>query len=137
MLTLHRTDVAFLTLAKANWVRRLCTLSAELDAILSGRYCIAKSVDVVTLIYCRNHPSWEDKPVAQAALWPEISSMICKGILEYLSRLCKLPSYIVAVGAIPEDTAPFWRLVTDCRPSIEITRFSAFQGWQVVRSIQD
>ena len=116
VLTLPSTDVAFLTLAKANWVRRLGTLSAELDAILSGRYCIAKSEDVITPIYCRNHPSWEDNPEAQAALWPEIARMIWKGVLEYVSRHCRLPLCIVAVGAVPKNTAPFWRLITDCRP---------------------
>ena len=76
ILNLPETDVAFLTLSRRNWIRRFGTLKAELDAILSGRYCIAKSEDVVTPIYCRNHPSWEDNPEAQAALWPEIARMI-------------------------------------------------------------
>ena len=116
ILTLPETDVAFLTLSKRNWIRRFGTLKAELDAILSGRYCIAKSEDVVTPIYCRNHPSWEDNPEAQAALWPEIARMIWKGVLEYVSRHCRLPLCIVAVGAVPKNTAPFWRLITDCRP---------------------
>jgi hypothetical protein len=82
MLMLPETDVAFLTLAKDNWIRRFGSLRSELDAILSGRYCIAKSEDVITPIYCRNHPSWENNPEAQAALWPEIARMIWKGVLE-------------------------------------------------------
>ena len=61
ILVLPETDIAFLTLSKGNWIRRFGSLKAELDAIVSGRYCIAKSEDVVTPIYCRNHPSWEDK----------------------------------------------------------------------------
>ena len=116
MLMLPETDVAFLTLAKDNWIRRFGSLRSELDAILSGRYCIAKSEDVITPIYCRNHPSWENNPEAQAALWPEIARMIWKGVLEYVARHCRLPLCIVAVGAVPKNTAPFWRLITDCRP---------------------
>jgi hypothetical protein len=50
MLALSETDVAFLTLAKENWIRRFGSLQSELDAILSGRYCIAKSENVITLI---------------------------------------------------------------------------------------
>ena len=39
-----------------------------------------------------------------------------KGVLTYIRRYCKLPLCILAAGAVPKSTPPFWRLVIDCRP---------------------
>ena len=58
---------------------------------------------------------WEDNADVQEAVWPVIAKMLLKGVPEYIARRCRLPLYILAVGAVPKSTAPLWRLVTDCR----------------------
>ena len=92
------------------------TLSTELGAILDGNYCISKSRHILQPGFQRSHCSWEDFPERQESLWPEIAKMLLKGILEYIARHCRLPLRIIAVGAVPKATAPFWRLIMDCRP---------------------
>ena len=116
MLKVPSTDAAYLTLAKRKWESALGSLPAELRTILDGNYCISKSKQIIKPGFQKNHPSWEDWPDRQEALWPEIAKMIWKGILEYVARHCRLPLRIIAVGAVPKATAPLWRLIMDCRP---------------------
>ena len=52
-----------------------------------------------------NHPSWEDDPAAQAALGPIIAKWLVQGVLEYV--------HLQPCRAVPKDTAPFYRLITD------------------------
>ena len=49
--------------------------------------------------------------------------MLLKGINDTVvyvyrngKRHCRLPLRIIAVEAVPKATAPFWRLIMDCRP---------------------
>ena len=116
MLPVPDTDMTFLTLAKKKWERRLGTLPTELSAILSGTYTISKCAQILAPIFVRNHKSWEDDEEAQRALWPEVAKMLWRGVLEYVARHCRLPLCIMACGAVPKATAPFYRLITDCRP---------------------
>ena len=55
-------------------------------------------------------------PEAQEALWPEVAKMLWRGTFEYIQRGWRLPLAVMAVGAVPKSTDPFWRLVTDARP---------------------
>ena len=116
MIAVPDTDMTFLTLAKEKWERRLGTLPTELASILDGTYTISKSAQILAPIFVRNHKSWEDDEAAQAALWPEVAKMLWRGVLEYVARHCRLPLCIMACGAVPKATAPFYRLITDCRP---------------------
>ena len=111
-----RRDAAYLTLASEAWTRRFGQLPVELKAIVEGNYCISKVAQNLRPIFRKNLASWEDNPEAQEALWPVIAKMLFKGVLEYIARHCRLPLCILAVGAVPKSTEPFWRLVTDCRP---------------------
>ena len=38
------------------------------------------------------------------------------GSLEFVERTHRLPHCILAIGAVPKNTAPFRRLITDARP---------------------
>ena len=113
-------DVSHLVLAHPKWVQRMGDLPAELRTILSGRYVISKHGHIIRPIYKRNLPSWDENPDAQDALWPVIAKMFWKGVLTYIRRHCKLPLCILAAGAVPKSTPPFWRLVIDCRPINEM-----------------
>ena len=42
--------------------------------------------------------------------------MLWRGVLECVARHCRLPLCIMARGAVAKATAPFYRLITDCRP---------------------
>lgn len=116
MLKVPSTDAAYLSFGKRNWEQSLGSLSAELQTILDGNYVISKSKQIIRPGFQKNHPSWENYPDRQAKLWPEIAKMLWKGILEYVSRHCRLPLRIIAVGAVPKATEPLWRLIMDCRP---------------------
>ena len=61
-------------------------MPTELASILDGTYTISKSTQILALIFVRNHKSWEDDEVAQAALWPEVAKMLWRGVLEYVAR---------------------------------------------------
>ena len=111
-----RTDVVYLTFARDAWVRRMGNLPAELAAVLEGRYCISKIDQNMRPIFRRNLASWTDNPEAQEALWPEVAKMLWRGTFEYIQRGWRLPLAVMAVGAVPKSTDPFWRLVTDARP---------------------
>jgi hypothetical protein len=63
----------------------------------------------------RNHPSWEDDPVAQAALGPIIAKWLAQGVLEYVQWDDRQPVLLQPCGAVPKGTAPFFRLITDAR----------------------
>ena len=47
---------------------------------------------------------------------PVITEWHNAGSLEYVERRDRLPHCILAVVAVPKDSPPFWRLVTDARP---------------------
>ena len=77
-------------------------------------------------LFRRNHPSWEDDPYAQEVLILVLSEWFNAGSLEYVERFHRLPHCILAVGAVPKNTHPFRRLVTDGRP---INIYA--EGWRV------
>jgi hypothetical protein len=105
-----------LKLAIPFWHRYFGSLAPELEAILEGTFCVAKSGLPLLPIFQRNHPSWEDDEYARGVLIPVLSAWLMAGSLEYVERFHRLPHCILAVGAVEKATAPFRRLVTDARP---------------------
>jgi hypothetical protein len=104
--------------AVAFWYRCFCSISAELESILEGRFTanVAKNGLPVRPIFRRNHPSWEDDPYAQEVLALVLSEWLNAGSLEYVERFHRLPHCILAVGSVNKNTHPFRRLVNDARP---------------------
>ena len=47
---------------------------------------------------------------------PVVTEWHNAGSLEFVERLHRLPHCILAVGAVPKNSHPFRRLVTDARP---------------------
>ena len=108
-------DVAYITLGKEAWRRRLGTLSAELETLLDGNYCVSRSGQTFAPMFMRNHPSLDEE--ALEMLWPTIAKMLWKRQFEYVERFHQLPRNVMACGAVPKNTAPWRRLITDYRPS--------------------
>jgi hypothetical protein len=108
-------DVAYITFSKEAWRRRMGTLSAELESLLDGTYCVSRTGQTFAPMFMRNHPSLDEE--ALEALWPTIAKMLWKRQLEYIERYHQIPRNIMACGAVPKSTAPFRRLITDYRPS--------------------
>ena len=102
--------------AKPFWHRYFGSISAELETILDGTFTVAKNGLPLRPIFQRNHPSWENDAIAQEALMPVITEWHNAGSLEYVERRDRLPHCILAVGAVPKNSPPFRRLVTDARP---------------------
>ena len=50
-------DVAYITFAKDAWRRRLGTLSAELETLLDGNYCVSRTGQSFAPMFLRNQPS--------------------------------------------------------------------------------
>ena len=116
LLAVPSTDAAYLALGSDAWESRLGHhMTTELRVLLAGNYCVSRSEQQWTPIFNRNHASWSDE--AEAALWPTIAKWLWKGILEYVCRHHNLPLCILACGAVPKATAPFYRLITDFRPT--------------------
>ena len=108
-------DVAYITFSKDAWKRRLGTLSAELETLLDGSYCVSRSGQTFAPMFMRNHPSLDEE--ALEALWPTIAKMLWKRQFEYVERYHQIPRNVMACGAVPKSTPPFRRLITDYRPS--------------------
>ena len=102
--------------AKPFWHRYFGDLSAELETILDGTFTVAKNGLPLRPIFQRNHPSWESDDYAQQVLMPVVTEWHNAGSLEFVERLHRLPHCILAVGAVPKNSHPFRRLVTDARP---------------------
>mmetsp|Transcript_41001 Transcript_41001/g.85559 ORF Transcript_41001/g.85559 Transcript_41001/m.85559 type:complete len:1077 (-) Transcript_41001:1365-4595(-) len=102
--------------AKPFWYRYFGDISAELETILDGTFTVAKNGLPLRPIFQRNHPSWEDDAYAQRVLMPVVTEWHNAGSLEYVERLHRLPHCILAVGAVPKNSPPLRRLVTDARP---------------------
>ena len=64
----------------------------------------------------RNHPSWENDEYAQQVLALVMTRWFDRGSLEFVQRTHRLPHCILALGAVPKNTAPLRRLITDARP---------------------
>ena len=107
--------MAYITFSKEAWRRRLGTLSAELETLLDGSYCVSRSGQTFAPMFMRNHPSLDEE--ALEALWPTIAKMLWKRQFEYVERHHQIPRNVMACGAVPKSTPPFRRLITDYRPS--------------------
>ena len=119
--------------AKPFWHRYFGTLAAELETILDGTFTVAKNGLPLRPIFQRNHPSWENDEYAQKVLIPVIVEWHNAGSLEYVERFHRLPHCILAVGAVPKNSPPLRRLVTDARP---INKYA--EKWRVkYATVQD
>ena len=106
-----------LTWAKPFWYKYFGnSLAAELETILDGHFCIAKDGLPLRPIFMRNHPSLEDDPLAQKALFRVLAAWLDAGSPEYVERWHRLPHCILACGSVPKNTEPYRRLITDARP---------------------
>jgi hypothetical protein len=101
-------DVAYITFSKEAWRHRMGTLSAELESLLDGTYCVSRTGQTFAPMFMRNHPSLDAE--ALEALWPTIAKMLWKRQFEYIERHHQIPRNIMACGAVPKSTAPFRRL---------------------------
>jgi hypothetical protein len=103
--------------AKPHWYRYFGgDVAGELEAIIDGHFCVAKEGLPMRPIFMRNHPSFENNPEAQRVLIKIITQWFDAGTLEYVCRWHRLPQCILALGAVPKNTEPFWRAITDARP---------------------
>ena len=103
--------------AKPHWYRYFGDeVAGELETIIDGHFCVAKEGLPMRPIFMRNHPSFENNLDAQRVLIRIITQWFDAGTLEYVCRWHRLPQCILALGAVPKNTEPFWRVVTDARP---------------------
>ena len=117
LLAVKDRDASYLSLALKDWEQVMGSLSAELRIVLEGRFAISREeLPLVQVVY-RNHPSWEDNPEAQKALWPVLAQYLLIGQFEYVRPGDPLPIAILPIGAVPKSTPPWWRLILDCRYS--------------------
>ena len=101
--------------AQEAWHTELCLLDRVTSIIIRGQLVMPK---ITTPSHCtalRDHPSWKDDPVAQAALGPIIAKWLTQGVLEYVQWDDRQPVLLQPCGAVPKGTAPFFRLITDAR----------------------
>jgi hypothetical protein len=108
--TVRASDV--LQHAKPFWHKYFGDLSAELETILDGTFCVAKSGLPMRPIFQRNHPSWETDEYAHEVLLLVMTQWFSAGSLEFVERTRR----ILALGSVPKNTAPLCRLITDARP---------------------
>jgi hypothetical protein len=103
--------------AKPHWYRYFgdC-VAGELEAIIDGHFCVAKTGLPLQPIFKRNHASFENNPAAKRVLLKIITQWFDAGTLEYVCRWHRLPQCILACGLVDKATEPFHRLVTDGRP---------------------
>jgi hypothetical protein len=95
------------------WERRPGSLSLELRSLLEGTYVISRSGQPFRPFFLRNHPSLDDD--AMEVLWPTVTKMLWKGVLEYCALHHPAPRGIIACGAVPKSSPPWKRLITDYR----------------------
>ena len=117
LLELSGKDSSYLSLALGEWEKVMGTLSAELRIVLEGRFAISRAELPLTQVVFKNHPSWEENSEARAALWPVLAQYLILGQFEYVPTGAPLPLAILPIGAVPKSTAPWWRLILDCRYS--------------------
>ena len=111
--------------SKPHWYRYFGNdLAAELETILDGHYCVAKTGLPIRPIWLPNHPSWNE--AAQKTLLPVVASWLSAGSLEYCERHHRLPHCILPCGAVSKNSMPFLRLITDAR---KINIFA--ESWRV------
>ncbi len=67
-------------------------------------------------IFMHNHPCIEINQEAQRVSIKIITQWFDAGTLEYVCRWHRLPQCILALWAVPKNTEPFWRPITDARP---------------------
>jgi len=91
-------------------------VAGELEAIIDGHFCVAKTGLPLQPIFKRNHASFENNPAAKRVLLKIITQWFDAGTLEYVCRWHRLPQCILACGSVDKATEPFHRLVTDGRP---------------------
>jgi hypothetical protein len=103
--------------AKPHWYRYFGDgVAGELEAIIDGHFCVAKTGLPLQPIFKRNHASFENNPAAKRVLLKIITQWFDAGTLEYVCRWHRLPQCILACGSVDKATKPFHRLVTDGRP---------------------
>lgn len=117
LLELSGKDSSHLSLALREWEKVMGTLAAELRIVLQGRFAISRAELPLAQVVYKNHPSWENNPIARAALWPVLAQYLILGQFEYVLEGDPLPIAILPIGAVPKSTFPWWRLILDCRYS--------------------
>jgi hypothetical protein len=91
------------------------TLSAELRIILEGNFTISRENFPLVPVFFKNHLSWEDNAEARAVLWKVIAQYLVMGQFEYVEEGDPMPLCILPIGAVSKSSAPFYRLILDCR----------------------
>jgi hypothetical protein len=115
ILNLRDRDCTYLSLALGEWKAVMGTLSAELRIILEGNFTISRENFPLVPVFFKNHPSWEDNADARAVLWKVIAQYLVMGQFEYVEEGDPIPLCILPIGAVSKSSAPFYRLILDCR----------------------
>ena len=103
--------------AKPAWFRYFGDgVAGELEAIIDGCFCVVKEGLPLRPIFMRNHSTLEDNPDELKVLIQILTAWFDAGTLEYVCRWHRLPQCILACGAVPKNTEPFVRIITDGRP---------------------
>jgi hypothetical protein len=98
--------------AQKAWHTELGQLDAVTSAIVSGKLVMPKVSRTSQQTVPRNHPSFEN---AKEAMGPVIAKWLATVVLEYVGWNDRVPILLQPCGAVPKDTAPFYRLITDAR----------------------
>ena len=101
-------------------------MAGELEAIIDRCFCVAKEGVPLQPIFMRNHPSLDDNPKGLKVLIQNRTAWFDAGTLEYVCRRHRLPQCVLACGAVPKNTDPFVRMITDGRTIIVFAR-----AWRV------
>ena len=80
---------------------------------VAGKLVMSKVAIPSQQTFLRNHPSWEKDPNAKEVLGPVIAKWLTTGVLEYVAWNDRIPVLLQPCGAVPQGTAPFYRLITD------------------------
>jgi hypothetical protein len=112
-------DVMSVYKAAPEWHRLLGPLDAVAASIVEGRMCMPKPRLPLRHSRRPNHASWEPNEAAKIALGPKFATWIWQGMVEMVPRCCPLPLFVEPLGAVDNDTAPWWRLILDARISNE------------------
>jgi hypothetical protein len=81
-----KSRVTALVEAQDAWQCELGPLDRLTSIIVRGQLVMPKITTPSQCTALRNHPFWEDDPVAQAALGPIIAKWLAQGVLEYQRR---------------------------------------------------
>lgn len=134
LFELPPTRVTAVVERKGVWLDRLGPLDGTARAVVNGHFFYPRKHWAFAPSFKRNHPSWEKDPEAKRALGSTIAAWLYSGVLEYVPPECNPPLVVEPVGAVPKNSPPGYRLITDARISNKDLDEWPVRYWSVVEA---